>query len=327
MSRRLGQSPLQVSPVGLGAVTFGREIDEETSRRILDYAVEKGITYLDTAESYGGGNAREYRKKRFNVEDVREKSGEMSSSERILGTWLKDRNCYDQVTVCSKCSTGNSPENLRRAIRDSVERLQMQPIDVYLLHNYDTSVPLDETLAALADAQNAGLIGVAGCSNFDSSQLADSLRIAREHHYPQMQLVEPIYNLARPEHAQDLFPLCRQETLGITSYSPLGAGFLTGKYTTDDRSRLPQDTRFFILPGHCDIYFSERNFRVVEQLRRKAEALGVTMADLAMRWAMANTDVTVTLIGARRTDHIDSAVQAATTGMDQDLWQEMAAWS
>src|SRR5262245_11761672 len=121
--RPLGRTGRVIPVVGLGCVTFGREIDEEASFRILDYAVEKGITFLDTAEAYGGGQARAYRRSTLGVDDVREVSGEMSSSERILGRWLRARGCRNAVTICTKVSTGGNPDNVRRALGGSLERL------------------------------------------------------------------------------------------------------------------------------------------------------------------------------------------------------------
>jgi len=106
-TRPLGRTGRRISAIGLGCATFGREIDEEASRRIMDHAVERGVTFFDTAEGYGGGQARAYRKTYLEVDDVREKTGEMSSSECIIGRWLRDRGCLDRVTICTKVSTCN----------------------------------------------------------------------------------------------------------------------------------------------------------------------------------------------------------------------------
>ena len=163
--RPLGRTGLTISAIGLGCVTFGREIDEDMSYRIMDYAVEKGITWLDTAEGYGGGNARAYRRDRLGVDDIREVSGEMGSSECILGRWMQSRGCRDQMILCTKVSTGNQPENIHRALSDSLDRLGTDYVDLYKLHKSDPDVPIDETLGALTEHVEAGRIHVIGCSN------------------------------------------------------------------------------------------------------------------------------------------------------------------
>ena len=321
--RPLGRTGRTVSAVGLGCVTFGREIDEDTSCRILDYAVEAGIALLDTAEGYGGGNAREYRRQRLRVDDTREVSGEMNSSERILGRWLQSRGCRDRVVICTKVGTGNSPENIHRALAASLDRLNTGFVDIYMLHKSDPEIPIDETLGALTEEVEAGRVRAVGCSNFSGVQLREALGASAAG--ARFEAVQPPYSLAAPEAEDDLFPICRQEQIAVTSYSPLAAGFLSGKYTPD-RSGFPGGSRFDIIPGHADIYFSERNFRIVERLREKSEELGLPMVRLAMAWAMAHPDVTSVLVGARTTAHIDNALAASEMRLDSDLRAEMSSW-
>ena len=323
--RPLGRTGRTVSAVGLGCVTFGREIDEDASYRVLDDAVEKGITLFDTAEGYGGGNARISRQQRLGVDDVREVSDEMGSSECTLGRWLRLRGCREQVSICTKVSSGNSPENIHRALATSLERLGTDHVDLYLLHKSDPEVPMGETLSALTDEVRAGRISIVGCSNFSAAQLRNALAVSQARGYARFSVLQPPYSLAAPQAAHDLFPLCKQEQVAITTYSPLAAGFLMGKYTSN-RSQFPEGSRFHILPGHADIYFSERNFRMVERLRKKSEELGLPMVQLAMAWAMAHPDVTSVLIGARHAGHIDNALAAFDMKLNPDLRAEMASW-
>ena len=323
----VGRSDLTISAIGLGTSPFGREIDEETSRRLLDYALGKGIAFIDTAEEYGGGQAREYRRKVLEIDDVRETSGEMSSSERIIGSWLRDRGCRDDVTICTKVGTGSTPENINAALAASAERLGVDCVDIYMLHSPDPDVPIDESLHALDELVRSRRVGVIGCSNFSSEQLSQALAVSTAKGYTRFDVIQPIFSLAHPEAETDLFPLCRQEQIAVTAYSPLGAGFLTGKYIGADREHLPEGTRFHVIPGHCDVYFSERNFRVVERLRSKAESLDTSMALLAMAWAMSQPDISCTLVGARKMEHIDNALAAFDAGIDPALRQEMSDWA
>jgi aryl-alcohol dehydrogenase-like predicted oxidoreductase len=321
----LGRTARTVSRIALGTTTFGREIDEDETRRILDYAVEHGLTLLDTAEAYGGGNARMYRRDVMGVQDVREATGEVSSSERMIGTWIRERGMADAVTVLTKVSSGNSPENIERALNASLERLQIDSVPIYMVHNYDDQVPLDETMDALNRAVSDGRAQVLGCSNFTGAQLRDALAISAAKGYARIEIVENIYNLARPEEERDSMPVCTGKEITFLAYSPLGAGFLAGKYTAD-RDALPDRTRFHVIPGHCDVYFSERNFRVVERLRAKAAELDESMVYLAAAWVVASRSVGSTLFGARTTAHLDNALRAYEEGIPAELRAEMAAW-
>ena len=323
--RPLGRTEYTLSAIGLGCVTFGREIDEDASYAILDYAVEKGITWFDTAESYGGGNARISRRERFGIDDVREVSDEMGSSEAILGRWMEARGCRDSVTICTKVSSGNSPENIGRTLAASLERLKTDRVDIYKLHKPDPDVPLSETLAALGEHVTAGRIRVVGCSNLSAEDLREALDSSASGGYPRFEIVQPPYSLARPSAQDDLFPMCGREGIAVTPYSPLAAGFLTGKYTRD-RSEFPAGSRYYISPGHADIYFTDRNFAAVERLRAKSLELGLPMVRLAMAWAMTHPNVTSVLVGARRRDHIDNALAALGMDLGPALRDEMSSW-
>ncbi len=323
--RRLGRTDMSISFIGLGCVTFGREIDEENSVAILDYAVENGLDWLDTAEAYGGGNARTYRRDVLKVDDVRETSDVMGSSEIIIGKWMKERGCRDEVVICSKVSSGNKPENIARALQVSLDRLQVDCVDIYELHSPDESVPIDESLAVLDQAVAAGRIKTVGCSNFNASQFQEALDASARHGYARFEVVQPPYNLADPGAQDELFPLCRREEVGVTSYSPLAAGFLTGKYTPD-RNDFPRGSRFDVIPGHADIYFNDRNFRNVERLRALSDSRGLPMVRLAMVWAMGHPDVTSVIVGARHTGHLDNAFEALALRTDSELRDEMSSW-
>ena len=294
---RLGRSETRISAIGMGCATLGREIDEQTACRILDYAVELGINFFDTAESYGGGNARAYRRGHLGADDVREVSGEMHSSERILGRWIASRGCRDAVTSCTKVDGGNAPAK----------------IDVFMLHSPDEQVPIDESLDALHAEVTAGRVGVIGCSNFSGEQLREALDASRRLDLARFEVIESIYNMAHREVETDIFPVCAEQDMSFIAYSPLGAGFLTGKYTPDRRN-LPAGTRFDVIPGHCDVYFSDEGFRTVDQLRKESERLGLSMAYLAGAWVTRNQHVDCTLFGARTCEHLDNAIAAWKAG-------------
>ena len=322
----LGWTGRTISAIGLGCVTFGSEIDEEASYRVMDYALEKGLTFFDTAESYGGGQRRLRRKEALGIDDVREVSNEMYSSERIVGDWMHTRGCRDEITLCTKVSTGGSPENIAKALSASLERLRTDHVDIYKMHSPDTSTPIAETLVTALTAEvEKGRVGAIGGSNYSAAQLREALDASASAGYRRFEVLQPAYSLVRPEAEEEVFPLCRAEAIAVTPYSPLAAGFLTGKYTPD-RLDIPYGTRLHMSPFHADMYFTDRNFRIVDRLRAKAAELGVPMVGLAMAWAMTHADVTSTLIGARTTDHIDNALQSWKDGLDLELRAEMSGW-
>jgi len=322
MTRAIGNTPFKTGKLSLGCVTFGREIDEQESFRLLDYAVEKGITLLDTAEAYGGGQARQYRRNVLSVDDVREATGEMHSSEKIIGRWLRATGARQQVILQTKTLSHRSAD-VATAIQASLERLQTDRIDLYLLHKFNDAVPLEETMEPIAGAMRAGKIGASGCSNTSVSQLTSALAHSRRLGFPRFEVTQPMYSLVSREIEREFLPLCRRENLGAIGYSPLGAGFLSGKYLDS----IPKGSRFDVIPAHVDLFFGERNFALVRKLHDLAERTGIPMVKLAMAWALRNPDLTAILIGARTVQHIDNALEALHLEFPEEYFQEMNEWS
>jgi 1-deoxyxylulose-5-phosphate synthase len=323
--KMLGKTGFEVSRIGLGCVTFGREIDEATSFRIMDYAVDQGITLFDTAEAYGGGQARDYRRTQLGLEDTREVSGEFHSSEKIVGRWLKTRHGRDRVILQTKITTNFTAAHFAEALDASLQRLQTDTIDIYLFHSFDPHTSIEESLLAMTAAVKAGKIRVAGCSNFTADQLRQALTITQQHGFTRLEVIQPGYSLVHREIEKDILPLCREQEVAAITYSPLGAGFLSGKYTPD-RKAFPQGSRFDVIPDHTDEYFTERNFRVVEHLRQMAETTRIPMVRLALGWVLRNPDVTSVLVGARTTSHIENALLAQEMDFSEQWLREMNRW-
>ncbi|MCC6588101.1 MAG: aldo/keto reductase [Bryobacterales bacterium] len=322
----LGGTGIRCGRIGLGCATFGREISEEESFRIMDHAVEQGITLFDTAEAYGGGQARHYRKNYLGMDDEREVSGELHSSEKIIGRWLRSRGARDEITLLTKVTTNFTVEHVREAITASLERLQTDRIDLYLYHQYDANTAGTVEAAEAMDAVvKSGQARFAGCSNYSSAQLEASLATSREKGLARFEVIESNYNLAIRDIEADVLPLTQREAIGVITYSPLGAGFLTGKYT-GDRNAFPKGTRFDVIPGHADVYFSGRNFRVVEDLRAMSERTGVSVVQLAMSFVFQNPAIDVVLVGARHCGHLDNAIQALNQPVPEELVTEMRSW-
>lgn len=297
--RALGGSGIRVGRIGLGCTTFGREIDEEAAFRIMDHAIESGITLFDTAESYGGGQSREYRRQNLGVDDQREVSGEMHSPEKIIGKWLQSRGVRKDVVLLTKVFTNFTRSHVKDALEASLNRLRTDWVDLYMFHKFDPGTALEEAVAAMEASRLAGL--------------------------QRFEAIQSNYNLAAPGIAHDLLPVCVRENIGVITYSPLGAGFLTGKYTPD-RSAFPKGSRFDVVPGHAEVYFSERNFRIVELLGEMAAWVGVLAVRLAMGWVFHNPAVTNVLVGARTIAHLDNALTSPHMDFPPEWVAEINAW-
>ena len=324
-SRPLGGAGIEVSEIGLGCGNWGREIDEESSNRLMDYAVERGITLFDTGEAYGGGESYETRKRVYGTDDVREASLEKGSSERIIGTWMRKNGCRGEITVMSKFNSGASADNIPRALSGSLARLDTDFVDIYLLHNPAPDVPVSETVEALSAEVDAGRVGVIGCSNHSSAQVREALDASDAGGHRRYGVLQTPYSLAWPDTEREALPLCQSEGIGVTAFSPLGAGFLTGKYTPD--RNFPKGSRYHIMPAHADIYFTDHNFGLLEKLAAKARELGVPQARLAMAWVMTHPAVSAVLVGARTAGQIDNAIEARAMGMTPELRAELSAWT
>jgi aryl-alcohol dehydrogenase-like predicted oxidoreductase len=299
--RQLGKSGLQVSSIGLGCVTFGREIDEATSFAVMDYALERGINLLDTAEAYAKGR-----------------------SEEVVGSWLKARGRRNQITLATKAAPPLGGARLQAACEGSLRRLQTDVIDLYQLHAFDKNAPLEETLETLHKLVEQGKVRYIGCSNFAAWQLCKALWIADVHHWARLESVQPNYNLAIRDIEAELIPLCADQQIGMITYSPLGAGFLTGKYSKSWTA--PPGVRFDMIPDHWEIYENAASMSRMEQLRAKSQETGVSMIHLALAWVFGQPGVTSTLIGARSTSHVDQAFDAAAVGLSDELRAELNGW-
>lgn len=304
--RRLGRTGVEVSQIGLGCATFGREIDQAASFTLMDYAIANSITLFDTAEAYGGGQAREYRRTQLNIDDRREVSGERHSSEKIIGRWLHATSLRKEIFLVSKVTTNFSRRHVLEALQASLQRLNADYLDLYLFHSFDQNTPLEEALEAMEEVKRAGLTRFVGCSNFTAEQTSRALALG-ERGGTRLDAVEGVCNLALRDAETDLLPICAREGLGFVAYSPLAAGFLTGKYS-GKRSQIPAGSRFHVIPGHTDIYFNDRSFHALTELQVAERETGIPAVQLAIAWVLAHSAVSSVLCGARVAAHLENAL-------------------
>jgi aryl-alcohol dehydrogenase (NADP+) len=309
---RLGKTGLQVSRICLGTMTFGLQIDEETSVAILDRAAERGVTFIDTADAYPLGAA---------LDDV-------GRTEEIIGRWLRGRR--DEFVIATKChfpmgpqpfQHGNSRKHILDAIDASLRRLETDYVDLYQLHMDDPNTPLDESLAALDDVVRAGKARYIGCSNFLAYRLALSLGRSDARGFARFVCIQPRYNLLFREFERELFPLCLEEGVGVIPFNPIAGGLLSGKH---DRSRPPgEGTRFTLTEGVARIYqeryWQERMFDAVDALQAVAAEAGLPLPTLAVAWVLAEPAVTSPIVGASRPEQLDATLGAADVELDEGL--------
>lgn len=284
----LGKS---LSHVGLGCVTFGREIDDLSSFTIMDYALEKGVTLFDTAAAYSNG-----------------------ISEEIVGQWLlKNNGSVDGISIATKILPPFEKENIAFNVEQSLTRLKQKSIDILFLHSWHQSVENIAVLQALNELLLCGKIRAIGVSNFNAEQLKSILMRQLEYNFTPVSFIQNNNNVAISDLDYSLMQLCEKFSVHIITYSPLAAGFLTGKYL----NKVQPDVRFEIIPGHKNIYFKEDSWKRLEVLLDLAKTKGHSSVDLALAWALGFSKVTSVLIGCRSRTHLDQALNAISIKADE----------
>jgi len=301
--RILGNSQLNVSTLCLGTMTMGWTSSKEDSFAVMDYALEHGINFFDTADVYS-----------FWAE-----GNPGGVAESWIGEWLRSRKARNKVIIATKArgkmwdgpdGEGLSRRHLLRAVEDSLRRLQIDTIDLYQSHWPDNDTPVEETMRAFEEMVQQGKVRYLGCSNHSPEQLRRALETSAQLGLARYESLQPHYNLVhRAEYEAELMSLCAQEKLGVIPYSPLEGGFLTGKYRPNGDS--PQNSR-----GHGSermaAYATEAGFNIIETLAEIGQHHHATIAQTALAWLLANPTVTSAIIGANTAAQLAETVAAAT---------------
>ena len=299
--RLLGRSGCAVSELCLGTMTFGAETDEAGSHGQLDMFLDAGGTLVDTADVYSAG-----------------------VSEEIIGRWLaaRPRDVTERVVIATKGrfatdpgpnGNGLSARHLTRALDASLRRLGVDVIDLYQVHAYDPHTPMDETLRTLDGFAQAGKIRYYGLSNFTGWQLTKAALTARALGLREPVTLQPQYSLIVREIEWEIVPAALDVGMGLLPWSPLGGGWLSGKYRRDQRPT--GDTRLGEDPGRgmeaYDRRGGDRTWRVVDAVEQVATSRGVSMAEVALAWVNNRPAVASTIIGARTTEQLETNLRAA----------------
>jgi aryl-alcohol dehydrogenase-like predicted oxidoreductase len=299
--RTLGSTGCVVSTLALGTMTFGAETDEAGSHAQLDQFVAAGGNLVDTADVYGHGR-----------------------SEEIVGRWLADRpEAREQVVLATKGrflmgsgpnDLGSSRRHLATALDASLRRLGVDHVDLYQVHAWDPVTPIEETLSFLDDAVRTGKTRYVGLSNFTGWQVQRAVSTAEHHGWAKPVTLQPQYNLLVREIEWEMLPACEANGLGVLPWSPLGGGWLTGKY--DAKTRPSGATRLGEDPDRgVEAYdrrsSSERTWAVIDAVRSVASARGISMSQTALAWLVDRPAITSVILGARTTEQLADTLGAA----------------
>lgn len=292
--RNLGRTGLKVSELCLGTMQFGWTADKTTSHEILTTAVDEGINFIDTADVYSRW--------------VEGNPGGVS--ETIIGDWMQKSSIdRSKIVLATKVrgvmGEGPNDEGLSRshimvAVENSLRRLKTDYIDLYQTHWFDERTPIEETLSAMDDLVRQGKVRYVGCSNYPAWRLMQSLWYAERENVARFDCIQPHYSLVhRAEFERELAEVCRTYGIGVIPYSPLGGGFLTGKYKPDgpevDSERANSVQR----------HFSDRNWQLLEKMQEIATANGKkTISQVALSWLLSDPIITSPIIGPRTMDQL-----------------------
>ncbi len=276
-------------------MTFGREIDPATSHTLLQHAVAGGITRFDTAAAYGGG-----------------------SSETILGDWLAAPDRPAGLRIETKVLPPCSSERITASLDTSLSRLRLPAVETLYLHRWDETALDPATLRTLDAAVRSGRVRTLGLSNCTAVELSRILARQQDLGLHRIGAVQNIHNVAVRGVDAALLEICDRHRIAIITYSPLGAGFLTGKHETGVQA----GSRFDLIPGHQTVYFNASARRNLQVLRAVATESGVPMTTLALAWAQRQPHIDTVLIGGRTVAHLDQAF-AARAMTDTDLLREI----
>ena len=296
---RIGSSDLEVSRMALGLGFRGQSSDSEAVR-LIEHAIDSGINFIDCANKY---------QLRTDADDAH------GSSEEILGRVLKSRR--DEVVITSKVGAeggdekiagGCSRENILREVERSLSLLGTDHIDLYLLHRFDPATPMEETLQVLDDLVTSGKVRYVGCSNYQAWQVCKALWFAERMSVTPFVCVQNNYNLLNRELEREMFPLVRDQGLGVMAFSPLQVGLLSGVYVPGEPP--PPGTLWSERRQEFDEVFCGATAEMVETVRDVAAQRGVSMPQVAVNWVRSREEVSVVITGSDSIEQFDDNLAA-----------------
>jgi 1-deoxyxylulose-5-phosphate synthase len=314
----LGRTGLKVSPLCMGTMQFGWTADEDLSYQVLDATFEAGINFIDTADVYSRW--------------VEGNPGGVA--ETIIGDWIVKHNIpRHRLVIATKVrgQMGDGPNDqglsrvhIMQAVEASLRRLQVDYIDLYQTHYPDPTTPVEETLRAMDDLVKQGKVRYVGCSNYKAWQLMESLWVSDKYNLARFDSLQPHYSLVkRAEFERELEDVCWSYDIGVIPYSPLGGGFLTGKYRRDG------DDVESARAGGAARYFTDRNWDLLDRMEEIANAHGGSISQVALAWQIANPVITSPIIGPRNLEQLQDNLGAVEMELSEEeikTLNDASAW-
>jgi len=306
--RNLGRTGVKVSTIGVGCNRFGNKVDREGTRAIIHRALDLGINFFDTADVYGN----------------------RGGSEEFMGDALAGQ--WERVVLATKgrSKMGDGPNDegasryhIQNAVEASLRRLKTDHIDLYQIHEWDATTPLEETMRALDDLVRAGKVRYIGTSNFDAWQLGRANDIAEMMGWEAFVTVQPEYHLLERAIERELIPYCQWARVGILPYYPLAGGFLTGKYQRGEAP--PPGSRGESSP-YVQKYFTDANFNVMDKLTAFAAERGHTVGELAIAWLLGQPQVCCVISGATTPEQVTANAATAGWALTAEELKEIRGW-
>jgi len=312
-NRELGRSGLSVSPICLGGNVFGWTADERTSFSILDAWVDAGFNFIDTADVYSRwapGHA----------------GGE---SETVIGKWLKQSGKRDKVVIATKVGMDMgegislAPQYIAKRVEDSLRRLDIEQIDLYQSHRDDEATDLQATLEAFGKLVEQGKVRAIGASQYSAARLKEALDVSKRMGLPRYESLQPLYNLYdRAVFEKELQPLCAEQGVGVISFYAIAAGFLSGKYRT-------QEDAAKSVRGENTVkrYLNDRGLKILAALDEASKRTGAPQARVAIAWVMAQPGITSPIASASNLEQLHEITKAAELNLDAETMKLLNAAS
>lgn len=304
--KNLGRTGVKVSSLCFGTMSFGGDADQDTAKALYARCRDAGINFFDCADVYQGGR-----------------------SEEILGELISGHR--QEVIITSKVyfstgddknASGASRHHIFQSIQKSLKRLQTDYIDLYFIHRFDDTTPLDETLRALDDLVRQGRVHYLGASNFAAWQVAKALGISTQNGWSRFECIQPMYNLVKRQAEVELLPMAQSEGVGVIPYSPLGGGLLTGKYGVSKR---PKSGRLIESKMYQTRYGADWIYEAAETFSEFAQQHGYDPAGLAVAWVANHPAVTAPILGARNLDQLEGSLKSLEIEMTSELRSEVSS--
>ena len=312
-NRRLGRTALKVSELCLGTMNFGPNTTEADSFELLDHALDNDIDFVDTADQYGGSLG-------------------VGATETIIGNWLgQGGGRRERIVLATKLyepmsdrpnDRGLSARHIRLACDASLRRLQTDHIDLYYVHRWDETTPIEETLRGLDDLVRMGKVRYVGASDFAAWQLAKANLLADVRGWSPFAVIQSHYHMLERQVEQEVLPYCQAHGVGFVPYFPLAGGFLTGKYKRGEAA--PTGSRG-ASSSYVQEYMTAANYDTVDKLTAWAAARERGLNELAQAWLMAQPQVCSVISGATKLAHVESNVKAADWELTSDELAEIGA--